>query len=68
MVLVMVMVTMARIAAMVKATGRRRKLEEYGGVRNIIIAHTTRLAPWQARRKNCEAVVFGNISPGSGMT
>ena len=36
MVLVMVMVTMMRITMMVKATGRRRKLEEYGGVRRII--------------------------------
>ena len=36
MVLVMMMVTMMRITMMVKATGRRRKLEEYGGVRKII--------------------------------
>ena len=32
----MVMVTMMRITMMVKATGRRRKLEEYGGLRRII--------------------------------
>ena len=36
MVLVRMMVTMMRITMMVKATGRRRKLEEYGGVRRII--------------------------------
>ena len=36
MVLVMVMVTMMRITMMVKATGRRRKLEEYGRVRTIL--------------------------------
>ena len=36
MVLVMVMVTMMRITMMVKATGRRRKLEECGGVRKIL--------------------------------
>ena len=36
MVLVMMIVTMMRITMMVKATGRRRKLEEYGGVRKIV--------------------------------
>ena len=36
MVLVMMMVAMMKITMMVKATGRRRKLEEYGGVRRRI--------------------------------
>ena len=36
LVMVTVTVTMMRTTMMVKATGRRRKLEEYGGVRTII--------------------------------